>query len=747
MPRVKKKNKSTLIRRKRATEEAAERKRLEQAVTEISDADLSFFSEFPLSKKTVKGLTEAGFVKPTPIQQATIGLGLRGCDVLGAAKTGSGKTLAFLIPLVEKLWRLCWSKLDGVGAVVISPTRELALQTFKCLSSFGKEHEMSAGLIIGGTTFEREQANISHTNILICTPGRLLQHMDETPIFDCMTVQVLVLDEADRILDLGFAKALDAIVCNMPPTRQTLLFSATQTQSVKDLARLSLKNPQIVSTDKSSAKATPDKLVEVYTICELHDKLTVLFSFIKSHLQCKILVFMSSCKQVRFVYESFRRFRPGMPLMHLFGRQKQAKRLAIFNDFSKKKEACLFATDIAARGLDFPSVDWVLQFDCPEDVDTYIHRVGRTARYNQGGKGMLLLLPSEAPGMIALMEKRRIQPTETKIAPNKLIQVTPMVQSLCASDPDLKYLAQKCFVSYTRSVYLQANKEIFDVQKLGFADYAQSLGLLNTPKIKFLKKMNAEKLRGKQHLEEDVMPGELSNDEGQSDNDTEFDIDYDNDDDPKNSEIEPKKKTKFDALRFRKNQGVLAPHRLAMREEDDDDDDANDLFTLSKVQRHEQLDEAGDEDAKKAISTKKAKKAKTVVAVKKTFADAKGSHLKFKDDGSTINERERLVGINVKDKKAVRKALAEEKDAVDLATKEMRTVDVLDKEEARKKLRQKKLDRKRKLKELLRGGDEEIPLGVQLGPTESDEEQFSDSADSSPQATHEDLVKKLLGVD
>ena len=210
----------------------------------------------------IAGLTAAGFTTPTLIQSASIGLALQGRDVLGAAKTGSGKTLAFLIPLVEKLWRMQWSKLDGVGGIVISPTRELALQTYQCLVKFGSNHQMSAGLIIGGTTFEREQANIPTTNVLICTPGRLLQHMDETPNFFCSNLQLLILDEADRILDLGFARDMNAIIQNMPRSRQTLLFSATQTKSVKDLARLSLNNPVSVSSDPESTSATPDQLVQ-----------------------------------------------------------------------------------------------------------------------------------------------------------------------------------------------------------------------------------------------------------------------------------------------------------------------------------------------------------------------------------------------------------------------------------------------------------------------------------------------------
>merc|ERR1712226_779660 len=168
---------------------------------------------------------------------------LRGMDVLGAAKTGSGKTLAFLIPLIEKLYTLKWNPMDGLGALVITPTRELAYQIFEVLKKVGKYHDFSAGLVIGGKHIKDESERIGQTNIVICTPGRLLQHMDETAVFHADNLQMLVLDEADRILDLGFQQSMNAIIENLPSQRQTLLFSATQTKSVKDLARLSLKDP------------------------------------------------------------------------------------------------------------------------------------------------------------------------------------------------------------------------------------------------------------------------------------------------------------------------------------------------------------------------------------------------------------------------------------------------------------------------------------------------------------------------
>ena len=180
------------------------------------------------------------FIKTTEIQKQSLKYSLEGKDVLGAAKTGSGKTLAFIIPVLERLHKEKWTSFDGLGALIVSPTRELALQIFKVLRDVGKKHSFSAGLLIGGKNLKQEQERVSKMNILVATPGRLLQHMDQTPEFNCLNLQILVLDEADRILDSGFEKSLNAIIENLPP-RQTLLFSATQTKAVKDLARLSVK--------------------------------------------------------------------------------------------------------------------------------------------------------------------------------------------------------------------------------------------------------------------------------------------------------------------------------------------------------------------------------------------------------------------------------------------------------------------------------------------------------------------------
>lgn len=161
--------------------------------------------------------------------------------------------------------------------------------------------------------------------------------------------------------------------------------------------------------------------------------------------------------------------------------------MAIFEQFCRKKAVCMIATDVAARGLDFPAVDWVVQLDCPEDADTYIHRVGRTARYEAEGNALLFLLPSEEKGMLAELEKKRVPISKIRVNPSKTTSVIKQLQTYCTQSPEMKYLAQKSFISYMRSVHLQRNKEIFDVHALPAEKFAESLGLPGAPKIKFVK--------------------------------------------------------------------------------------------------------------------------------------------------------------------------------------------------------------------------------------------------------------------
>lgn len=375
--------------------------------------DIKKFSDLPLCHATAVGLEKSKFTNLTDIQARAIPLALKGTDILGAAKTGSGKTLAFLIPVLEKLYRARWTEYDGLGALIISPTRELAVQIFEVLRKVGRQHAFSAGLVIGGKSLKEEAERLDKMNILVCTPGRMLQHLDQTAGFDVDNLQILVLDEADRIMDMGFQSAVDALVAHLPVQRQTLLFSATQSKKVSDLARLSLKDPEYVSVHEV---ATPATLTQHYLVTPLPEKLDTLYGFIKSNLKSKMIVFFSSGKQVRFVYESFRHMSPGIPLLHLLGKQKQLQRMEITRRFAEAQHSCLFATDVVARGVDFPAVDWVVQVDCPEDADTYIHRVGRTARAGKSGLALSLVTQYDLEIWLrieaALGKKLKEYPTE-----------------------------------------------------------------------------------------------------------------------------------------------------------------------------------------------------------------------------------------------------------------------------------------------------------------------------------------------
>ncbi|CZS89275.1 probable ATP-dependent RNA helicase dbp4 [Rhynchosporium agropyri] len=569
-PPKKPKNISRTLKRKRDVDD---HETLSKAIEELDPkADVKDFSELPLSQLTASGLEASHFKTLTDIQSKAVPLALKGKDILGAAKTGSGKTLAFLLPVLENLYRQKWTELDGLGALIISPTRELATQIFQVLRKIGRNHSFSAGLIIGGRSLQEERERLGRMNILVCTPGRMLQHMDQTADFDVSNLQMLVLDEADRIMDMGFQASVDAIVEHLPKQRQTMLFSATQTKKVSDLARLSLRDPEYVAVHEAASSATPTTLQQYLVITPLADKLNTLFSFIRNNLKAKIIVFLSSGKQVRFVYESFRHLQPGIPLLHLHGRQKQSARLDITSRFSSSKNSCIFATDVVARGLDFPAVDWVIQLDCPEDADTYIHRVGRTARYERAGKAVLFLDPSEEEGMLKRLEQKKVPIQKTKPRQKLQQSIKNQLQDMCFKFPELKYLGQKAFTSYAKSVYLQKDKEVFNINKYDLEGFASSMGLPGAPKIKFQKGNDTKNLKN-------APRGAISSDE-----DSEAE-----EGDKKSSKEEVR--TKYDRMFERRNQDVLSGHYSKMIAEDNldeddglrDADEDNDFLSVKRV--------------------------------------------------------------------------------------------------------------------------------------------------------------------
>ncbi|KAI9728131.1 MAG: ATP-dependent RNA helicase dbp4 [Chrysothrix sp. TS-e1954] len=683
-------------------------KKLVEAVAalDVGGIQASQFEDLPLSEYTHRGLKACHYTKTTGIQAKAIPLALKGRDILGAAQTGSGKTLAFLIPVLENLYRSqCIGAEAGLGGMIISPTRELAIQIFEVLYKIGKYgHLFAAGLIIGGKSLAEERHALARMNIVVCTPGRMLQHLSTTPDFGLDQLQMLVLDEADRCLDMGFERDLNAIIDYLPPKRQTLCFSATQTKRVSDLARLSLRDPEYISIHEAATAATPSTLQQNYVVTSLADKLDTLWSFLRSSKKSKILVFLSSGKQVRYVYEAFRKLQPGIPLMHLHGRQKQTARLDITTRFSAARHACLFATDIAARGLDYPAVDWVVQVDCPEDVDTYIHRVGRTARYESEGKAVIFLDPSEEEAMLTRLLHKKVPIERINVRQKKQQSIKPQLQGMCFKDPELKYLGQKAFASYAHSIHLQRDKEVFKVEQYGWEDFAASLGLPGAPKIKFMKgdAEAAKQAKNAPRMRAPSIPSAS-------------DVDEDNralaKSDAKDSK--PVVRTKYDRMFERKNQDILADHYTRMIDYDNDDsnvrlleatakDDDEDLFTVKQripaatgpaVSRDQNGVEHPVIDSKRRERALKSKK-KTA----KLLGES-GTRLVF--DEETGEARPPQIFDNEKDlwrgdadeKEMARRRFVEDESG------RLKEVDKVDKEVAKQKRREKREKRKRRDKD------------------------------------------------
>lgn len=389
------------------------------------------FTDVNLSEKTMRAINEMKFETMTEIQRRAMGPLLAGKDVLGAAKTGSGKTLAFLIPCVELLHSLRFKPRNGTGVIVVSPTRELALQIFGVARELMEHHSQTFGIVIGGANRRAEAEKLAKgVNLLIATPGRLLDHLQNTQGFVFKNVKALVIDEADRILEVGFEDEMRQIVKILPKEdRQTMLFSATQTTKVADLARVSLRErPLYINVDDKQEYSTVAGLEQGYVICDSDMRFRLLFTFLKRHPKKKIIVFFSSCNCVKYYSELLNYI--DLPVLDLHGKQKQQKRTNTFFEFCNAKSGTLICTDVAARGLDIPAVDWIVQFDPPDDPRDYIHRVGRTARgANAKGKSLMFLQPSEV-GFLSHLKEAKVPLVEFEIPPKKILDIQSQLEML-----------------------------------------------------------------------------------------------------------------------------------------------------------------------------------------------------------------------------------------------------------------------------------------------------------------------------
>lgn len=345
------------------------------------------FKEFSLPGPLQEALQSMGFVTPTPVQAAAIPSALEGRDVLGSAQTGTGKTAAFGIPLLAKLYPD-----PGSRAIVMAPTRELAAQIHKVLTLMGAPLKLKGALLVGGESFYRQKVDVKGgADFYVCTPGRLIDHLDAG--LKLPTVKMFVLDEVDRMLDMGFAPQLKQIVPHLPKERQTLLFSATLPKEILEVAATYLKNPVRVSIGATSQPIDRVKQ-ESHTTTQLQ-KNELLLKHIKE-IKGKILIFTRTQRRTDKVFQML--LRNDFPVVSLHGGRTQGQRKLALGDFHRGEATILVATDIAGRGIDVDDIETVINYDLPANREDYIHRIGRTARNGKTGTTFNYLTPQDHGG-------------------------------------------------------------------------------------------------------------------------------------------------------------------------------------------------------------------------------------------------------------------------------------------------------------------------------------------------------------
>jgi len=347
------------------------------------------FADLPLDPTLRRGVAEMGYTEPTPIQEGTIPHAVQGRDLIGTAQTGTGKTAAFLLPILE---RLLPRPRGRTYALVLTPTRELALQAEGFLRRLGRHTRLRGAAVYGGVGMaDQEHALRGGAEIIVATPGRLLDHMERGYV-DFRSLEVLVLDEADRMLDMGFLPDVRRILSRLPRNRQTMLFSATMPSEVVRLAQEFLRDPHIIRADAPTVAAVGVAHHAVSVSSER--KTDALVALLRRPERSSVLVFVRTKHRADRVAHQLER--AGIKVAVIHGNRSQAQRVRALEGFRQGRSRVLVATDIAARGVDVEGVSDVVNYDVPHEPETYVHRVGRTARAQRRGDALTLIAPDEA---------------------------------------------------------------------------------------------------------------------------------------------------------------------------------------------------------------------------------------------------------------------------------------------------------------------------------------------------------------
>ncbi|MDH6267156.1 superfamily II DNA/RNA helicase [Rhizobium sp. SG_E_25_P2] len=362
---------------------------------------MTTFEDLGLSQKVLSAVTDSGYTIPTPIQAGAIPFALQRRDILGIAQTGTGKTASFVLPMLTLLEK-GRARARMPRTLILEPTRELAAQVAENFEKYGKNHKLNVALLIGGVSFEDQDRKLERgADVLICTPGRLLDHCERGKLL--MTgVEILVIDEADRMLDMGFIPDIERVAKMIPFTRQTLFFSATMPPEIQKLADTFLQNPERIEVAKpsSTAKTVTQRLVASHSQdWEKRAALREIIREVEGDIK-NAIIFCNRKKDVADLYRSLERH--GFSVGALHGDMDQRSRTMTLQSFKDNNLKFLVASDVAARGLDIPDVSHVFNFDVPIHAEDYVHRIGRTGRAGRAGAAFMLVTKRDAKHLDAI---------------------------------------------------------------------------------------------------------------------------------------------------------------------------------------------------------------------------------------------------------------------------------------------------------------------------------------------------------
>ncbi|OMO64293.1 hypothetical protein CCACVL1_21871 [Corchorus capsularis] len=448
------------------------------------------FDQFSLSPLSLKAIKDAGYENMTVVQEATLPVILKGKDVMAKAKTGTGKTVAFLLPAIEVVSKLPPVgrdvKLPPIYILVICPTRELAGQAAAEAKKLLKYHpSIGVQVVIGGTRLALEQKRMQANpcQILVATPGRLKDHIENTAGFATKLkgLKVLVLDEADHLLDMGFRKDIERIIAAVPKQRQTLLFSATVPEEVRQICHIALRRDhEFINTVQEGTEETHSQVRQMHMVAPLDNHFPLLYVLLKDHIadnvDYKVLVFCTTAMVTKLVANLLSEL--NLNIREIHSRKPQSYRTRVSDEFRKSKGLILVTSDVSARGVDYPDVTLVIQVGLPADRQQYIHRLGRTGRKGKEGEGILLLAPWEEYFLSSIKDLPITKAPLPLVDPDTKKKVQRALSNVEMKNKESAYQA---WLGYYNSVK-NVGKDKYRLVELA-NEFSRSMGLDNPPAI------------------------------------------------------------------------------------------------------------------------------------------------------------------------------------------------------------------------------------------------------------------------